>query len=402
MIFLEINDWQLNARRADGTLLFSEPAAASSALGPLVFGEAAINHSRTFPQKYNHKYFYSLAADPIPGDLGPAKNHADLIYHHLRQLELPKDEDIALCVGGHLTNQQLGLLLGITKEVGLRVCGFLDNALGQSLHLPASASYYVLDLELHRLVLSHISVDGDLRTVSQATTFDGMGASQIIDGWMNVIADEFVQKTRFDPLHAGDSEQQVFDQVLRWMSKGEMSDQRINIAYTDANRDIEVSAKLLREKLRQRLGALDLGHVDQLMISPKIAALPGLQVELQQRLDQIHAIEADHLAANYLKLAEQLEADSIRRIISAHVGTPAPVAVDAASTPQKAPASHLLNEHVAFPLDDALFHEHIDAAASATRSLQITVNGTAALQQPLFVGDQVDLNGTTYTAIRVK
>ena len=158
MIFLDINDWQLTARTAYGPALFKEPVGASKATGKLEFGQPALQHSRSHPQQFNNKYFYSLAPDPLSGDLRPAKNHADLIYHHLVELSLPEDKPLVLCVSGHLTNQQLGLLLGICQEAKLTVNGFIDLALGQSLAAPMHNDYHVLDIELHRMTLSHITV----------------------------------------------------------------------------------------------------------------------------------------------------------------------------------------------------------------------------------------------------
>ena len=95
----------------------------------------------------------------------------------------------------------------------MAVQGFVDLGLAIALGVPASADFHVLDIELHRMTISEIHVDGQQRNVQQSTAIDGIGASNITEGWMNVAADEFVQKTRFDPLHAGQSEQQLFEQI---------------------------------------------------------------------------------------------------------------------------------------------------------------------------------------------
>ena len=239
MITLEVNDWQLTAWDERGECLLTQTAGASTAPGQLTFGDAALRHSRSHPQRFNNRYLYSLAADPISGDLRPAQNHADLIYHHFKQLQLPGDQPVALCVGGHVTNQQLGLLLGICQEAGMRIAGFIDAALAQSLQVPASSDYHVLDMELHRLTLSHVAVGAGHRESTQTLTLDGAGAANIIDGWMNVIADQFVQKTRFDPLHAGNTEQQLYDQVRAWLTDPAIVERRVSVKHLVESRNSE-------------------------------------------------------------------------------------------------------------------------------------------------------------------
>lgn len=379
MLFLEINDWQLTAWDAQGDRILQQTVGASSAPGQLSFGETALAHSRSHPQQFNNRYLYSLAPDPIAGDLRPAKNHADLIYHHLLHMGLPS-EPAGLCVGGHLTNQQLGLLLGICQEVGLKVSGFIDAALVQSLAVPASGDFHVLDVELHRMTLSHIAVSANHRETAQTVTLDGLGTANIIDGWMNVIADEFVQKTRFDPLHAGQTEQQLYDQVSRWLTEIGIVDRRVSVNNGDASRDIEVSAGLLKDKLRQRLAGADVDHIQRLVLSPRAASVAGLQALLAERVSYIDACNPSDLARNCSSLAQGFIPTDVRRIVSAEI------AAASTDTPAAQPtlnsATHLLCDHVAYALNDARF------------------NGQP--QQPLAPGDQVHIGEQTYTAIRLE
>jgi len=383
VIFLDINDWQLTARDGSGDVLMRQLAGASSVNGKLEFGAEAAHFSRSHPQQFNNKYIYSLAPDPIAGDLRPAQNHADLIYHHLRALGLPASEPVVLCVGGHLTNQQLGLLLGICKEANLPVLGFIDAALAQSLSVPASDDYHVLDVELHRMTLSRVSVADGQREASQTTTLDGAGAANIVDGWMNVIADEFVQKTRFDPLHAGESEQQLYDQVSAWLSRDEIGDHRVSVTNGNASRDIEVSAALLAEKLDQRLSGFEFEQVQRLVLSPNAKSIPGLGELLSSKVENVTACKDADLADNYQRLAAELDPQEVRRITSIAVDPSGPTAVESnehAISPQ-AVATHLLAEHVAYAIDSPRFGPHIDSE--------------------VYPGDVLDCDGQRFVAIRL-
>ncbi len=406
LIYLDINDWQLTARDEYGGIVLRETVAASTASGKLTFGNAALKYSRSHPQQFNNKYFYSLAADPLAGDMKPAKNHADLIYHHLVQLALPKDETITLCVGGHLTNQQLGLLLGICNEAKFVINGFIDMALGQSLSVPSIAQqndYHVLDIELHRMILGHISIVGNVRQHQQSVTMDGIGVANIIEGWMNVIADEFVHKTRFDPLHAGHSEQQLFDQVMAWLALPELKDQRVTMVNGESNRDIEISRQLLVEKLRQRLRSFDFAHVDTLVITTRVAGIPGLQLLLEEQVAKVVVLTEGPIAKNYALLAENLDAEDMHRItqvtVSEHIS---PASNESSSDVNEATATHLLLDHVAYAFGREQIAPHIDPATARTRSTEISVNGSFGTTLEICTGDNICIDGKSYIAIRLE
>jgi hypothetical protein len=379
MVFLELNDWQLTAWDKLGTRIAQQPVGASTAPGQLSFGADALRYSRSHPQQFNNRYLYSISADPISGDLRPAKNHADLIYHHLRHLQLP-DEPVALCVSGHVTNQQLGLLLGICQEAAIKVVGFIDTAVAQSLSLPASGDYHVLDIELHRMTLSHMSVSAQHRECAQTLALDGAGTANIVDGWMNVIADEFVQKTRFDPLHAGHTEQQLYDQVSHWLTETGIVDRRVSVTNGEASRDIEIDARLLQDKLRQRLAGFDFDHIQRLVLSPRAASIAGLQSLLAERIACIDTCSESDLPRNCAVLAQGFTPTDVRRIVSVDIAASSTDALSPAVALQA--ATHLLHEHVAYALQNPRFNGQLAGAPS--------------------IGEQVDIAGVIYTAIRLE
>jgi hypothetical protein len=402
MIFLDVNDWQLNAVAADGKAIFTDTAGASTASGKLEFGQAAIQHARTHPQQFNNKYLYSLSADPIAGDLRPAKNHADLIYHHLSQLNLPADETVVLCIAGHLTNQQLGLLLGICQEAKVEVAGFIDSPLGQSLVVAKHADYHVLDIELHRMTLSHIKVTGPAREHSRTVSFDGLGVANIIEGWMNVVADEFVQKTRFDPLHAGQTEQQLYDQVSNWLSQPKLEDHRVDVVNGEASRDIEIDSKLLLDKLRQRMRSFDFSHVDSLVVTPRAAAIPGMLQLLKERVNDVSCINDVDIAHNYMTLAQGLDPKNIRRVSRAEVKTAVPTPSTATSNKPIEPPTHLMRDNIAYPLDRAIFSRHIDPVTARTTSANVSINSDFVQGAKISLGDSIGIADEVYLAIRLE
>lgn len=382
MIFLDINDWQLTLRQALQTTKHYTGAAANTPNG-LVFDDDALARSRSHPQQFSNRYLSTIAADPVAGDLGVAKNHADLIYRHLLQLDLPSDDDLVLAVQGQISNSQLGLLLGICGEAKLKVLGFIDLGLGQSLNIEARDTYHVLDVEQHRMTLTEIQVDGLTRRQQRTTTMDGVGTANIIEGWMNVIADEFVQKTRFDPLHSGQTEQQLFDQVYPWLADPEMTGHVVSISNGEASREVEISKSRLLEKLTQRLEGVDLSGVKHLVLTSRAASIPALKQQLESRVSMCSVINEADILPNYTLLAESLSANQVKRIIQAQSKQAAAPASEESTVPAENIATHWLLQNTAYPLS----HPKVAPASKGP--------------EPIEAGTRVSADGQTYTAIRV-
>src|SRR5690606_36125406 len=77
------------------------------------------------------------------------------------------------------------------------------------------------ELELHQALLTMCEYVGGERAGLKRTGYEiaarrGMLALQ--QAWMTLIAEEFVRKTRFDPLHEAASEQRLFDQLPQWLA----------------------------------------------------------------------------------------------------------------------------------------------------------------------------------------
>lgn len=393
MMYLDINDWQLTLRQPHQPAQRFTGAAAQTPNG-LIFDVDALARSRSHPQQFSNRYLSTIAADPVAGDLGLAKNHADLIYRHLLQLDLPASQPLVLAVSGQVSNTQLGLLLGICAEAQLTVKGFIDLALGQSLQIAADEGYHVLDVEQHRMSLAEIQVRDDYRIQTRTTAMDGVGTASIVEGWMNVIADEFVQKTRFDPLHSGQTEQHLFDQVYPWLTQSQMQDHVVSISNGESSREVEITAARLLEKLTQRLAGVELGHVQHLVLTPRAASIPALKSELEQRVPKCSVVAESDIVKNYEQLAATMPDDQVKRISqAANLGTA--LSSESATDPRRssdyapapisdALATHWLLQHTAYPLDHPTLTE-----AGVHNGSEVTA------------GTQVTVAGQTYTAIKV-
>lgn len=399
LTYIEYNDFGLRVlKQQDGALeeVIAQPASVACEGNTLLFGEPAVAVSRTLPQQFNQRYLMAFNSQPLPVAIGPAQNHADLIYHHLVALEI--ETDVVIGVPGWVSNAQLGFLLGICQEAGLTVRQFVDIALLHAMTAPPGGDFHVLDIEQHRLVLTQFEQRaGSLRS-TLSTSLDGLGASHIVEGWMGVIADEFVQHTRFDPLHAGSTEQQLFDQVHNWLG-AEQTTTRIVIGADRNQHELEIREQVLAKKLVQRLDSLQLAHVEQLAVTGRVQQFPGLVEFLGSRVTSVLPLPAAELAAPFTQLTQN-PAEDVQRITQASISPNSATTVTVAEIEL---ATHLLTDSIARPL--SAFSEYIDP--SNGKSIHPAVNithaqgATDSSDPRLAVGTSVVIDNKHYRAIKV-
>lgn len=354
-LLLELNDAALSLYR-DGDPIYQQPAIALVGAEGVAFGIEALKRARLQPQEVNQQYLARLNADPLPRPGKEVNNHADLTYRHLLEIRDLADEPLAVAVPGFLTGDQLGVLLGIAEEAGIRIRGFVDSAVLMGSVAQLRPSTWLLDLHATRCCLTELRAsDADGQAVSRGAVEDitGFGRNACLDGWANLVADRFVQDTRFDPLHAADSEQQLYDQLHAWAESQTLGELAVEVRQGDATRQVRAGAIALRDKLIQRLApvAEKVPAGARLLVAPRSAALPGLVEGLEALGIDARRLPPDIMAR---AMAQRLGAvDGLRWVTV----LPA-AAMDNASATQSAdasplvdePASHALCGHRAWPL----------------------------------------------------
>ena len=351
-LLLELNDAALSLYR-DGHPIYQQPAIAL--IGPQgpTFGDQALKSARLQPQQVNQQYLARLNADPLPRPGKGVANHADLVYRHLLEIKDLADEPLAVAVPGFLTGDQLGVLLGIAEEVGIPMRGFVDSAvlMGSVAELPPAT--WLLDLHATRCCLTELRTGGGEVSRGAVEDIAGFGLNACLDGWANLVADRFVQDTRFDPLHAAESEQQIYDQLRAWAERGALSELAVEVRQGETTRQVRASAIALKDKLIQRLApvAEKVPAATRLLVAPRSAALPGL-VEGLETL----GIEAIGLPTDVMARATALRLDAVDGLkwitaLSVNTTQGAPEAPESAASPAAdESASHALCGHRAWPL----------------------------------------------------
>lgn len=410
---LEINDSDLSLH-ADQALAYHAPGVALVRENDILFGEPALRLSRAHPRQTNQHYLARMNADPLPYPVSNAANHADLVYLHFKQLQELVQRDpgeLVLAVPAILSADQLGVLLGIIQECGMSVGGFVDAAVAAAsvTELPAQVCH--LDVHLHRTCLTRLEIGAEVvRTGAEEVA--ECGVASLLEGWINVIADRFVRDTRFDPLHAAETEQQLYNQVYDW-AMGQATNESeigIEIDYRDQLRRVEVSRGQLEEKARQRFVHLadHLPDDVNLALSARTARLPGLVGFLEAQGWSPSVIDGSALAAGCAANRSSICADDGRlRLVSRlpvqHDG--GPQATTAPNPDDSGRPTHVLAESCATPVgadEQPLPLTESEAGVYLEPGDGVLLNGNAvATTTRLRAGDELTAGERRYLMIRV-
>lgn len=216
---IELVDHNLCVRDADGVLARS-PGFCSIANKDPLFGEAARQLARLQPRHTFNQFWSQLSLDPLPLKTPLFRHHADMAYGHLRELTqgLDLEDGVVLGVPSNYSRTQLAVLLGVVKQSNFAQLGLVDLALLQALATPADECI-VIELQLHQAVLTRLRrSDGHLVKDTMAQV-PAAGMIALQDAYTNVITDEFLRQSRFDPKHNAETEQYLYNQLDSWIAQ---------------------------------------------------------------------------------------------------------------------------------------------------------------------------------------
>ncbi|HSN72454.1 MAG TPA: FHA domain-containing protein [Steroidobacteraceae bacterium] len=293
MLALELNDAGLIlARSAAGEveLVADEPGFALLEGAEIRTGPEAQRGARLRPLFAQNRYWRELGVEPLARPLGAARTPADLAFAQLERLLAPHRDaqGLLLAVPAGYTREQLGLLLGIANETGIEVRGLVDAALAACTLAPVPQRVLHLDLELHRATLAVLEHGGGDEAPLRRARFEiqpGHGWLGLAQTWIELIAETFVRKTRFDPLHEAATEQRLADELPRWLDELEESETlAVELEFGATTHRIEIERADFVAAAERHYAALvrlvqdvrPAGHAIELRIGARVARLPGL------------------------------------------------------------------------------------------------------------------------------
>lgn len=303
MLALELIDAALVVARKQGEsvdVIADAPGVALLEDQTTVTGLDALRRLRVKPLLANTNFWRGLSTQPLTRPSRVASTTADVAFAQAETLLgrfKQNSEGVLLAVPAGYNREQLGLLLGVINETGVRVAGLVDAALAACSLEPAPARVLHLDLELHQALLTVLEYSGGEYPGLKRSRYEiamRHGLLGIQQTLAQFIAENFVRKTRFDPLHEASSEQRLIDQLPAWLNELQQAE-AITLSFEFGERELQLEmerAQLIAaaephylELLRLVQGARVAGMPIELRVSQRVAALPGLLDRLRSLRD---------------------------------------------------------------------------------------------------------------------
>ena len=239
---IELNDSGIQVFQ-NGKLVTVSPGYAVLDGSNLLIGNSGAENARRLPRWTNNRYWNQLGTEAMANGTANIRHHADLAFAHLEHIALQLDQDIeelVFAVPGYYSKNQLALLLGMANECQLSVKSLVDTGLISVATPSPHALVLHLDIHLHRIVLSVFRNDGLLRRTESSTVTES-GLFTLWDRWANIIADQFIQTSRFDPMYQAESEQALYDQLPGWIKNLGTTRKLFELEHMNVNYSVNVS-----------------------------------------------------------------------------------------------------------------------------------------------------------------
>ena len=274
---------------------YREPGFALLEDDGIVTGREAWANASLQPRRIQNRYWTDLRLSALADRRFSHLTAADLVSRQMEQMwqKAARDGDrLALAVPAYMKSDNLGLLLGIALDLGIPVVAMVDAAVAATRRQYAHAVPVHVDLGLHAAMLTRVLQEGQAQ-FERAEVIDDCGMLSLYGIWLRVIAETFVQQSRFDPLHTAETEQVLQDNILNWLAQASSSDSvQMQIEYRGITHSAEIaslefvtSAGPVYQQIVSQLRALYRAEeTPALQLSDRAARMPGLAETLKARV----------------------------------------------------------------------------------------------------------------------
>ena len=357
----------------DGNHLESPGFALAEKQG-LAVGVAAERKAHLYPRQILNQFWDQLNIESLEQPNPFAQNHAEIAFAHFARIwENIKHHagEMRIAVPGFYTRKHLGLILGITQELGIPVKGFMPLSVAAVPEQLPEGLLLHLDLHLHRFEVTHLERAEQL-SQKDSISAEGYGLSKLYRRWVDAIAEEFVRSTRFDPLHQAATEQEIYDRlpgVLRQLYRDsdiyfEMTGGS-KVYHVTLTRDLfyKKGAPVFEEMRRfvkrfyERYGKAGAGLV--LMLTDRIARLPGIK-EMMTEIENCNIIKLEPgagalgLVSFTSPLIEQQAGNSSPFLTSRPLPAAGPIPNEESiqNPAEQTSPTHILYRNLAYPITE--------------------------------------------------
>ena len=294
LIAAHINDAGISVLNAD-RVIYREPGFALLEDERLTTGLEAFANSRIRPRRIQNGYWANLTTDSLPERQFQHLSNADLVSQQLEDIwrkAAQQGDRLVIAVPAYMTNANLGLFLGIAAELNIPIAAMIDAAVAATRREYQDAVPVHVDISLGSTILSRMSQGGRAR-VDRSEVIEESGMLALYDAWRKVIAEAFVQQSRFDPLHTAETEQVLQDNMLGWLATAstnavvpmEVEYRGIKHQAEIESLAIETAAAPVYQRIASNLRALyRADETPAIQMSDRAARMPGLADMLVARV----------------------------------------------------------------------------------------------------------------------
>lgn len=364
-----LNDAGITMYR-DGRIVYREPGFAFLDDQRLASGQQAFDHARIDPRRVQHRFWSDLVTTPLTDRRFSHMSAADLASHQLERMWHAGGDgrtDLVLAVPAYMTAENLGLLLGITRELSIPVAAMVDAGVAATRREYVNAVPVHIDISLHATTLTRLAQPGHVQ-VDRVEVIDDCGIYDLSDTWLTTIAEAFVQQSRFDPLHTAATEQMLFNRLAGWLEEAARSDRvHVTLEYGGIGHEADIESLALigaaapyyqriASKLRPLFRAEE---TPAIQVTDRVGRLPGLADMLKARVGgALFVLEPGATAHGALTRCRDLPEPGVDGRISLRRQlpwdqSPASVKPDVASRAGAGVPTHLLFGSKAYAIDRA-------------------------------------------------
>jgi hypothetical protein len=354
---IELNDRNIRISNAE-SILGSSPGFVNIAHTTPIFGEEAQQQSRLHPRQSFNQFWSQLSLDALVNSNNHYRHQADLAYAHLNELTARYDieGDVIFAVPSNYNREQLAILLGLVKQSPFNAVGLVDLAILNSANTDVQQPAVFVDIQLHQTVLTVLEGNDNQLAKGKVLQIPGTGLLALYDAWTNMITDEFIKQSRFDPQHNADTEQYIYIQLTQWLidtikknevlleinNKGAVHQAKVNLGH------FEQRARSIVNRIGDEILTLTPSGA-QVYLPDGMGNLPGISLYLSNVIALDNSAPIDNCFANLDHLRGDPESLGLVTSIPTRVSGNSKVEAQTTGADALAP-SHILLDHKAFAL----------------------------------------------------
>jgi len=301
---------------------FESPGFALPEKNRLAVGVAAQQKAQLYPRQILNYFWDRLNTEPLEQPNPFVHNHAEIAFEHFAfiwKAVKHYGKQMVIAVPGFYTPQHLGLILGITRELSISVKGFVPLPLAALPERLPPGMLLHIDMHLHRFEITCLRRTGQI-SQQKSLSSEGNGLYKLYRGWVDAIAEEFVRRTRFDPLHQAATEQELYDRlpdVLTHLSRSSSVDFEMaggsKVYHVTLTKDVfESKGAPIFEEIRRHIDRFDERYGKDepgtvLLLTDRVVRLPGMR-DILAKIEncQIIPLQAGAGAMGIIRLSDHL------------------------------------------------------------------------------------------------